>query len=77
MPASSTALVGLTSFALREAERLGADPAKVLKRAHLARSDLRDPDERIQGRKVSRFWRAIFDILPDPDLGIRLARRLD
>lgn len=77
MPGSRTALVRLAAFVLREAERLGAERSELLERSGLSEEDLRDPDKRIQVRKDLRLWRAILDLLPQPDLGIRLTERLE
>jgi AraC-like DNA-binding protein len=77
MAVAMTALVRLSAFVLRQAERLGADRSEVLRRSGISEEDLRDPDSRIQVRKDLRLWRAIFDLLPDSDLGIRFAERLE
>lgn len=77
MPGSSTALVRLSAFVLREADRLGADSTEVLARSGLSEEDLRDPDERIRVQKDLRLWRAVLELVRDPALGIRLTERLE
>jgi AraC-like DNA-binding protein len=77
VPGSSTALVRLTAFVVRESERLGADREKLLRRAGLSEEDLSDPDKRIAVRRDLRLWLALLELLPTPDLGIQLAQRLE
>ena len=69
---SGTSLARVLRILIEEAERVGADRAKLFHESGLDEAMLADPDGRIPTRWTTNLWMAIVRTLPDVDTGVRM-----
>ena len=67
-----TGIARLPLAILRQAPRLGLDPAELMRAASIDPLDLRDPDARVPLARILRLWRAVAERRPDPAVALQV-----
>ena len=65
-----TGLARIPILLLEQAEKHGADRAKLLEASGLSAECIADPDARVSVGRVIALWRGIIESIPDPHVGL-------
>jgi len=76
-PEDTTGLVRVPLGLMNGVERLyGVPRDELLRAAGIRDEELADPDARISVTKIWSLWRAVVDLVDDPDVGLRLGENV-
>ncbi len=69
-----TGVARLLLHLLDHAQEQGLDRDRLVREAGLNQQDLQDPDARVGTTKIESMWHILVSRIPDPALGISIAR---